>query len=207
MYRRARSAAAGVAADRWTRLSRLDEFRGGKGVATACGAFGVLAPVATVLAVSVFVVVVWVTRHVSLGSIVACAALPSLAYITGSSGAVLIASFAAAALILVRHRSNMVRLASPATESPRLMKTMAVSRRRQLGHGALGASRRRRARRAPLGARRGARRPCSNSNGRTRHICRVSLSGEPASHCRRSAPRSRASTWWYQLFPRTGVAR
>ena len=103
-------AAAGVAAVVGHVWPVWTKFRGGKGVATACGAFGVLAPVATVLAVSVFVVVVWVTRHVSLGSIVACAALPSLAYITGSSGAVLIASFPAAALILVRHRSNMVRL-------------------------------------------------------------------------------------------------
>jgi glycerol-3-phosphate acyltransferase PlsY len=103
-------AAAGVAAVVGHVWPIWTKFRGGKGVATACGAFGVLAPAATMLAVTVFVVVVWITHHVSLGSIVASAALPSLAYVTGTSGAILAASFPAAALILIRHRANMQRL-------------------------------------------------------------------------------------------------
>jgi acyl phosphate:glycerol-3-phosphate acyltransferase len=85
-------------------------FRGGKGVAAACGAFLALAPVATGLAISVFVVVVWVTRYVSLGSIVAAAALPSFAYLTHSPAPTLVAGFAVAALVLLRHQGNMARL-------------------------------------------------------------------------------------------------
>ena len=46
-------------------------FRGGKGVATACGVFSILAPLATAIAAAMFVVTVWATRYVSLGSIVA----------------------------------------------------------------------------------------------------------------------------------------
>ena len=49
-------------------------FRGGKGVATSCGVFAVLAPVATALAGLVFVIAVWWTRYVSLGSVAAAIA-------------------------------------------------------------------------------------------------------------------------------------
>jgi glycerol-3-phosphate acyltransferase PlsY len=40
-------------------------FRGGKGVATACGAFSILAPLATAFAGAMFVITVWATRYVS----------------------------------------------------------------------------------------------------------------------------------------------
>ena len=45
------------------------KFRGGKGVATALGSFALLAPKALLLALAIFVAVVLVFRHVSLGSI------------------------------------------------------------------------------------------------------------------------------------------
>jgi glycerol-3-phosphate acyltransferase PlsY len=85
-------------------------FHGGKGVATACGAFSVLAPLATAIAAAVFVAVVWATRYVSLGSIVATAVLPTLAWITREPGPVVGGAVAAAVLVLQRHRSNMSRL-------------------------------------------------------------------------------------------------
>src|SRR5438552_7222374 len=86
------------------------KFKGGKGVATACGVFSVLTPLAVPPALVVFLVSVWLTKYVSLGSILATIALPSIAYATGAPAAILIAAWSAAALILFRHRSNVVRL-------------------------------------------------------------------------------------------------
>src|SRR5204863_59421 len=47
------------------------KFRGGKGVAVAAGVFSILSPIAASLAASVFLIIVWSTRYVSLGSIAA----------------------------------------------------------------------------------------------------------------------------------------
>jgi glycerol-3-phosphate acyltransferase PlsY len=85
-------------------------FHGGKGVAVAAGAFGVLSPVATGIAGLLFVVTVWVTRYVSLGSIAATLALPPTAWLIGAPGAVVVSAGGAAALILFRHRGNLRRL-------------------------------------------------------------------------------------------------
>jgi len=46
-------------------------FHGGKGVAVAAGVFSVLSPIATSIAAALFLVIVWLTRYVSLGSIAA----------------------------------------------------------------------------------------------------------------------------------------
>jgi glycerol-3-phosphate acyltransferase PlsY len=104
------SAVAGVAAILGHIYPIWLGFRGGKGVATAAGVFFVLAPVAGLCAAAVFLAVATVTRIVSLGSIAASIALPLAVYLTGSSLPVLLASLAAAALIVVRHRTNLSRL-------------------------------------------------------------------------------------------------
>lgn len=85
-------------------------FRGGKGVATACGVFSVLTPLAVPPALAIFVVTVWTTRYISLGSLLATLALPPIAYAIGDSAAAVVAAFAAAAIIVFRHRSNLLRL-------------------------------------------------------------------------------------------------
>ena len=84
--------------------------RGGKGVAMASGAFLVLVPTATILAATVFGLVVAATRYVSLGSIVAGASLPIVAYLTDTAPTVVSAATASAVLIIARHRSNLARL-------------------------------------------------------------------------------------------------
>lgn len=86
------------------------KFRGGKGVATACGVFSVLTPLAVPPSLLVFLVAVWASKYISLGSILASVALPSIAYATGASAATLAAAIAAAVLIIFRHRGNLTRL-------------------------------------------------------------------------------------------------
>jgi glycerol-3-phosphate acyltransferase PlsY len=86
-------------------------FRGGKGVATACGVFATLAPIATAVAAAGFVATVWITRYVSLGSVVATAALPLLAWLLDSPLPVVAGGTIAALLIIPRHAGNLARVA------------------------------------------------------------------------------------------------
>jgi glycerol-3-phosphate acyltransferase PlsY len=85
-------------------------FRGGKGVATASGVFGVLSPVPTLVAAVAFAAVVARTRLVSLGSIVAALLLPIVMWITPGQRPVDIGATVVTALILFRHRGNLARL-------------------------------------------------------------------------------------------------
>jgi acyl phosphate:glycerol-3-phosphate acyltransferase len=103
-------AAAGVAAIVGHIYPIWLKFRGGKGVATACGVFSMLTPLALPPALAIFAVVVWLTKYVSLGSVLASLALPPLAYALGSPASSVVASLAAASMIVFRHRSNVGRL-------------------------------------------------------------------------------------------------
>lgn len=97
-------------------------FRGGKGVATAAGVLALLVPGAALGALAVFAVMVAWKRYVSLGSVSAAVALPLLVgvYWSGGAyrmepgvdpGAALLAGTAAiAALVIVKHRANLLRL-------------------------------------------------------------------------------------------------
>ena len=85
-------------------------FRGGKGVATACGVFSMLTPLAVPPALAMFVAIGWLTKYISLGSVVASMALPPLAYALGSSAPAVGAAAAASAIIVFRHRSNGIRV-------------------------------------------------------------------------------------------------
>ena len=92
-------------------------FRGGKGVATAAGAFLSLSPLPAALGLGVFVLVVAATRYVGLGSITSVGLLPPLVYLCGRVGWtaeapewLLMSAAAVAVVIVYKHRGNIRRL-------------------------------------------------------------------------------------------------
>jgi glycerol-3-phosphate acyltransferase PlsY len=85
-------------------------FKGGKGVATALGAYLALAPVAALLSVAVFVIVVMLTKYVSLGSLLALAAYPLFVFFVRGDMPAVIMSLAALVLVVFKHRGNLQRL-------------------------------------------------------------------------------------------------
>ncbi len=84
-------------------------FRGGKGVATAAGVILALTPVVLPIILVVFIVLVWVTRYVSLGSCIAAIAAPVTAWLIGHVQAAELYVLLAL-IIVVLHRANIVRL-------------------------------------------------------------------------------------------------
>ena len=90
------------------------KFKGGKGVATGVGSFLALAPKAVLVVLVIFAAVVMTFRYISLGSIVAAAAFPLVAWLLHgdqtSTPAVMAAIVGAAALIILKHHQNIRRL-------------------------------------------------------------------------------------------------
>lgn len=86
-------------------------FKGGKAVATFVGAFLFLAPLALLATTVVFIVVVSVSRYISLGSIIGALVFPfTMWYFAHASGVLLAASVCASLLVLYRHKANISRL-------------------------------------------------------------------------------------------------
>jgi glycerol-3-phosphate acyltransferase PlsY len=85
-------------------------FRGGKGVATSLGAFAAIAWPPCLASVGLFLIVVGLTRFVSLGSILGALAFPLIVLAGGGSVAVAAVALAIAALVVIRHKGNIRRL-------------------------------------------------------------------------------------------------
>jgi acyl phosphate:glycerol-3-phosphate acyltransferase len=85
-------------------------FRGGKGVATALGAFLRITPWALVPAAVVFLSLVASFRFVSLASLCAAIGLPLAIFALGYPGPLAVAGLAVAAIIVGRHHENIQRL-------------------------------------------------------------------------------------------------
>ncbi len=106
------AAAAGFAAILGHVFPLFYGFRGGKGVATAVGAFLALSPLPLLVCLAVFLAIVAATRYVSLGSVVALALLPPVAGLFfHAPRAVVTVAGLTAILILVKHLPNLKRLA------------------------------------------------------------------------------------------------
>jgi acyl phosphate:glycerol-3-phosphate acyltransferase len=90
-------------------------FRGGKGVATGFGVFLVAAPLGALAAITLFAIVLALTRYVSLASILGAASFPAFAWLTvsGPRPTFFIAvQITVASLIIVKHLPNIRRLLS-----------------------------------------------------------------------------------------------
>jgi glycerol-3-phosphate acyltransferase PlsY len=85
-------------------------FRGGKGVATGFGAFLALTPLSVSTTMIVFFLTAFLTRYVSLASILATAAYPVWVFLYHEPAVVLWAAITGSALIIVKHRPNIRRL-------------------------------------------------------------------------------------------------
>jgi len=91
------------------------KFRGGKGVATSAGALFGLMPLATLIAVVIWISVFWFTRYVSVASVVTAVVLPlvifTMTWLNRVHGkALFYSSLCIAAVVIWRHHSNLSRL-------------------------------------------------------------------------------------------------
>src|SRR6266550_3069916 len=89
-------------------------FHGGKGVATATGAFVALDPVVVAAAAIVFILVLITTRFVSLASILSAASIPIFFHFLAHNAPFwrVMLSIPIAIAVIVKHHSNIARLAS-----------------------------------------------------------------------------------------------
>ncbi|KPI50470.1 hypothetical protein IM33_14560 [Clostridioides difficile] len=84
-------------------------FRGGKGVATSLGAMLAVNPVITLMCLAVFILVVVITKYVSLGSVVGIGCSPIFMIIVKNKAGLIVALFLTASVIY-NHRANIKRL-------------------------------------------------------------------------------------------------
>lgn len=85
-------------------------WKGGKGVATLLGAFAFLSPLATLVAIGSFALTAFLTRWVSLGSLVAVVALVIATAAHGEPLPYVYAAGVVCVVVFLRHRENLRRL-------------------------------------------------------------------------------------------------
>jgi glycerol-3-phosphate acyltransferase PlsY len=85
-------------------------FKGGKGVATGSGVLLIVQPILAPLAVGLWWLVTKVTGKAAVGSVVAVACVPIGLIVQGKPAWEFLAVAALAALIVVKHAGNIVRL-------------------------------------------------------------------------------------------------
>jgi len=100
---------AAIAGHMWTVFAG---FRGGKGVATTAGVLLASSPIAFAVFAAVFVAAVAVTRYISVGSMLGAVAFAvTLGAQRGVASPTALFGALVAALVILRHRDNLGRLA------------------------------------------------------------------------------------------------
>lgn len=105
-------------------FSVFTRFKGGKGVATAAGGLVVLIPVACLIGAVTWVLTFFTTRYVSLGSILGAVVVIVSVWLLPYSVAVAVVATVLAAVVILRHHSNIRRLL--AGTEPRFVKKPAA---------------------------------------------------------------------------------
>lgn len=85
-------------------------FRGGKGVGTALGIYLAISPLSCLVALLLFILIVYIWDFVSLASMLSAFAVPLLFALFGKTPPLVIGALIAAAIICIRHKENIQRL-------------------------------------------------------------------------------------------------
>ncbi|MEO6992990.1 MAG: glycerol-3-phosphate 1-O-acyltransferase PlsY, partial [Lacunisphaera sp.] len=91
-------------------FSMFTKFKGGKGVATAAGGLVVLIPLASLVGAVVWVLTFFITRYVSLGSVLAAVAVPVASWLFKNPLPLNLVAAALGLFVIIRHRANIKRL-------------------------------------------------------------------------------------------------
>lgn len=86
------------------------KFRGGKGVATTIGTFLVLTPLPSLLSLIFFLLIVYLTNYVSVGSLTFSLVLPVFIYFFNYPKEYFFSSIVLTLFIWIKHRDNIKRL-------------------------------------------------------------------------------------------------
>lgn len=89
-------------------------FKGGKGVATSVGIFAVCCPIAIIIGLTVFALMVFLTKIVSLSSLIATVTVISLSLVFYNSDANIalpaVLSISMGVIVFLKHKDNIKRL-------------------------------------------------------------------------------------------------
>jgi acyl phosphate:glycerol-3-phosphate acyltransferase len=85
-------------------------FKGGKGVATALGIFILMGPKALIIVVPLFVLIVYVWKYVSLGSVIAAGSFPIVLILLNYDRNVVFLSIFIGSVVIIKHKENIRRL-------------------------------------------------------------------------------------------------
>lgn len=91
-------------------LSLFLKFKGGKGVATGLGVIIMLMPTVSAIVFIIWLVIVMISKYVSLASIIAAICVPIFAFILGMPFEFVAFGVVAALFVIYRHKSNIGRL-------------------------------------------------------------------------------------------------